>query len=145
MIPGELFSPWYHTAQSQSTRNIILYCAELVFSILKFECISENESKNVNILSHWSVTRNGSKDEKTGGQKSRCTVPLREHFWKKAKVTKMDYLFWLGNAKVFFQAKHQAKFCFVGHSIHITQPPHLFWFKCGMLAISTMMKQFLPG
>ena len=34
----------------------------------KFEYLSEDETKNKNILSHWSVAQAGSNDEKTGGR-----------------------------------------------------------------------------
>ena len=42
----------------------------------KLEYLSENETKNENILTHWSVTQAGSNYEKNGSQKSRWTVPL---------------------------------------------------------------------
>ena len=42
----------------------------------KLEYLSENETKNENILNHWSVAQAGSNGEKTRGQKSRWTVPF---------------------------------------------------------------------
>ena len=36
----------------------------------KFEYLSENETKNENILTHWSVAQADSNDEKAGGRKS---------------------------------------------------------------------------
>ena len=47
-----------------------------VFSTLKYEYLGENEAKNENILTRWSVTHAGSYYEKNGGPKSRWTVPL---------------------------------------------------------------------
>ena len=82
---GESISPGYHTAQSQSPRGIILrkvnlpgvsYPGESVFSTLKYEYLCENETKNENNLTRWSVTQAGSNYEKNGGPKSRWTVPL---------------------------------------------------------------------
>ena len=46
---------------------IFHYCTNvlgLVFSILKFEYLSEKETRNENILTHWSVAQAGSSDEK---------------------------------------------------------------------------------
>ena len=43
---------------------------------LKYEYLGENETKNENILTRWSVTQAGSNYEKNGGPKSRWTVPL---------------------------------------------------------------------
>ena len=46
------------------------------FFTLKYEYLGENETKNENILTRWSVTQAGSNYEKNGGPKSRWTVPL---------------------------------------------------------------------
>ena len=42
----------------------------------KYEYLGENETKNSNIFTNWSVAQAGSNDKKTGGRKSRWTVPL---------------------------------------------------------------------
>ena len=42
----------------------------------KYEYLGENETKNKIILTHWTMAQAGLNDEKTGGQKSRWTVPL---------------------------------------------------------------------
>ena len=65
----------YDTARRLTLRSIILRG-----DTEKIEYFSKNETKNENILTHWSVTRAGSKDEKkTGDQKSRWNVPLEDH------------------------------------------------------------------
>ena len=46
------------------------------FLTLKFEYLSEVLTKIENILTHWSVAKAGLDCEKTGGRKSRWTVPL---------------------------------------------------------------------
>ena len=43
---------------------------------LKYNYLGENETKNENILTRWSVTQAGSNYEKNGGPKYRWTVPL---------------------------------------------------------------------
>ena len=42
----------------------------------KFEYLGENETEFENILTHWSVAQAGSNHKKTGGPKSRWTIPL---------------------------------------------------------------------
>ena len=65
-------STQYDTTQNLTLRSIILRGDSE-----KFEYLSEDETKNENILTHWSVAQAGSNDEKkTGGRKSRWTVPL---------------------------------------------------------------------
>ena len=59
--------------------HVVSCCAESVFCILNFEYLSENQTKNETILIHWSVAQAGLNDEKTGGRKSRWTVPLEEN------------------------------------------------------------------
>ena len=54
----------------------------------KFEYLSKNLSKIENILTHWSLTKGGSKDEKTGCRESRWTVPFLRVPRKKVKHTK---------------------------------------------------------
>ena len=55
----------------------VRYCAESVFSILRFEYLGENDTKFETILIHWPVTQAGSNDEKNyRGRKSHWTVPL---------------------------------------------------------------------
>ena len=48
---------------------------ELVFSVLKFEDLSENLTKLENIVIHWSVAT--SNEEKTEGRKYRWAVHFR--------------------------------------------------------------------
>ena len=55
----------------------VSYPGESVFSTLKYEYLGENETKNENILTRWSVTQAGSNYEKNGGPKSRWTVPFK--------------------------------------------------------------------
>ena len=44
------------------------YCAESVFSILKYEYLGKNETKFENIWTHWSVAQAGLNYEKTRGE-----------------------------------------------------------------------------
>ena len=46
----------------------------------KYEYLGKNNNKNENILTYWSVAQAGWNDEKTGGQKSRWSVPLTKEF-----------------------------------------------------------------
>ena len=59
-------STQYHTARNLTPRSMILPGTSE-----KYEYLGENETKNENILTHWSVAQAGSNDEKTGGRKSR--------------------------------------------------------------------------
>ena len=59
-------STQYHTARNLTPRSMILPGTSD-----KYEYLGENETKNENILTHWSVAQAGSNDEKTGGRKSR--------------------------------------------------------------------------
>ena len=53
---------------------------ELVYLILKFQYLSEILAKVKIILTRWSVAQAGLNNEKkTGGRKSRWTVPLRRN------------------------------------------------------------------
>ena len=54
------------------------YCPELVFFILSFEYLGDNETKFDNILTDWSVAQASSNNAKTTGRgrKSRWIVPL---------------------------------------------------------------------
>ena len=54
----------------------VSYPGESLFSTFKFEYLSEISTIIENILTHRSVTQTGSNEEKTGGRKSRWTVPL---------------------------------------------------------------------
>ena len=65
-------STQYDTARNLTPRSMILSRDSE-----KFEYLSEDKIKNKNILTHWSVAHASSNDEKTGGRKSRWTVPLR--------------------------------------------------------------------
>ena len=58
--------------------DMVWYPGESVFSTLKYKYLSENKTKNENILTRWSVTQAGSnyEEEKNEGPKSRWTVPL---------------------------------------------------------------------
>ena len=56
----------------------------------KLEYLSENETKNENILNHWSVAQAGSNGEKTRGQKSRWTVPFKKIFLRKREPSGKD-------------------------------------------------------
>ena len=47
----------------------VSYPGESVFSTLKYEYLVENETKNENILTRWSVTQAGSNYEKKWGPK----------------------------------------------------------------------------
>ena len=44
--------------------SAVWYCAESVFSTLKYEYLGENETEFENILTHWSEAEAGSNDEK---------------------------------------------------------------------------------
>ena len=46
------------------------------FFILKFEYLSENETKIENILTHWSVAQAGSNDENNWGSKISLDCPF---------------------------------------------------------------------
>ena len=56
----------------------VWYCAESVFSILKFEYLSEIETKSENTLAYLLGAQMGSNDEINWGRNSRWTVPLKE-------------------------------------------------------------------
>ena len=52
--------------------------SESVFSALKYEYLGENETKNENILTHWSVAQACSNDEKNWGYKISLDCPFNE-------------------------------------------------------------------
>ena len=68
-----LDSAQYHTARTLTQLSMILRGTSK-----KFEYLGENKTEFENILTHCSVAQAGSNDEKTGGRKSRWTVPLRK-------------------------------------------------------------------
>ena len=53
----------------------------MVVKGLNYNYLGENETKFENILAHWSVAQACSNYEKTRGQKSRWTVPLKFVFF----------------------------------------------------------------
>ena len=55
----------------------VWYCKESVFSIQNYEYLGENETKNENVLTHWSVAQAGSNDNKTGGSKISLDCPFK--------------------------------------------------------------------
>ena len=57
---------------------MIRYPRESVFSILKFEYLSENQTKIENILSNWSVAQDGSNGEKDWRSKISLDCPFKE-------------------------------------------------------------------
>ena len=74
----EVDSSQYDTAQSLTPGSLNLrevkfravsYCAELVFSTLKYKYLGKNETKTENILTHCSVAQACSNDEKNWGYK----------------------------------------------------------------------------
>ena len=64
------------SAQYEAARRLTLRSMILSEDSEKLEYLSKNETKNENILNHWSVAQAGSNGEKTRGQKSRWTVPF---------------------------------------------------------------------
>ena len=58
------------SAQYDTVRNLTPRSLILGEDSEKFEYLGENESKNENILTHWSVAQADSNDEKAGGRKS---------------------------------------------------------------------------
>ena len=76
--------------------------------ILNFEYLGENETKFKNILTHWSVAQANSNEEKTRGQKSRWTVPLKQFTHLKKKGTNFRICHFLGH---FLLMLIQINFC----------------------------------
>ena len=64
------------SAQYDTVRNLTPRSLILGEDSEKFEYLGENESKNENILTHWSVAQADSNDEKTGGRKSLWNILL---------------------------------------------------------------------
>ena len=64
-------STQYDTTQNLTLRSIILRGDSE-----KFEYLSEDETKNENILTHWSVAQAGSNDEKNWGSKISLDCPF---------------------------------------------------------------------
>ena len=60
----------------QCSRINFFYCAQSVFSILKFEYLGKNKTKNENILTHWSAAQAGSNDEKNWRSKILLDCPF---------------------------------------------------------------------
>ena len=58
---------------------MIRYPRESVFSILKFEYLSENQTKIENILTHWSVAQAGSNGELNWRLKISLDCPFKCH------------------------------------------------------------------
>ena len=58
------------SAQYDTVRNLTPRSLILGEDSEKFEYLGENETKNENILTHWSVAQADSNDEKAGGRKS---------------------------------------------------------------------------
>ena len=64
------------SAQCHTVGRLTLRRKKLHGDSEKFEYLTENQIKIENSLAHWSVTQAGLNDEKTGGRKSRWSVPL---------------------------------------------------------------------
>ena len=60
---------FFYSAQSDTARS--------QFFQFKITNISENETKNENVLTHWSVAKAGSNDKKTGGSKILLDCPFK--------------------------------------------------------------------
>ena len=76
---------------------IFHYCTNvlgLTFVLLNFEYLSEKETKNQTILTHWSVAQAGSNDEKNWGLKISLDCP----FNNKDQVLPIDIVRHPGNS-----------------------------------------------
>ena len=75
-VPGKFF--FFYSAQYDTAHSMIQwFCAESVFATLKCEYRGENETKNENILYHWSVAPTESNDEKNRGYKISLDFPFK--------------------------------------------------------------------
>ena len=72
---AELDFARYDNAQNLTLRSMILRGTSK-----KYEYLSENETKNETILTHWSVAQAGSNDEKNWGSKILLDCPFNKNF-----------------------------------------------------------------